>query len=56
MTYGDGVCDVDINELLEFHKSHGKKATLTAVKMKQEKGDLDITKDMAVRSFQTENA
>ena len=33
MTYGDGVCDVDINKLLEFHKSHGKIATLTAVKM-----------------------
>ena len=30
MTYGDGVCDVDINKLLAFHKSHGKIATLTA--------------------------
>jgi glucose-1-phosphate cytidylyltransferase len=37
MTYGDGVCDVDINKLLDFHKSHGKIATLTAVKMAQEK-------------------
>ena len=42
MTYGDGVCDVDINKLLEFHKSHGKKATLTAVKLKQDKGILNI--------------
>ena len=56
MTYGDGVCDVDINKLLEFHKTHGKKATLTAVKMKQEKGVLEITKDMAVRSFREKNA
>ena len=24
MTYGDGVCDVDINKLLAFHQSHGK--------------------------------
>ena len=55
MTYGDGVCDVDMNKLLEFHKHHGKKATLTAVKMKQEKGVLDITKDMAVRSFREKN-
>lgn len=55
MTYGDGVCDVDINKLLEFHKSHGKKATLTAVKMKQEKGVLDITKDQAVRAFREKN-
>lgn len=32
MTYGDGVCDIDIHRLLEFHKRHGKKATLTAVR------------------------
>lgn len=55
MTYGDGVCDVDINKLLEFHKSHGKKATLTAVKMAQEKGMLDISKDQAVKSFREKN-
>jgi glucose-1-phosphate cytidylyltransferase len=30
LSYGDGVSDVDINKLLEFHKSHGKLATLTA--------------------------
>ena len=56
MTYGDGVCDVDINKLLEFHKSHGKIATLTAVKMAQEKGVLDISGDNAVRSFREKNA
>lgn len=50
MTYGDGVCDVDINKLVEFHKSHGKTATLTAVKMAQEKGVLDIVEG-AVKSF-----
>lgn len=50
MTYGDGVCDVDIDKLLEFHKSHGKLATLTAVIMEQEKGVLDI-EDGAVKSF-----
>lgn len=42
MTYGDGVCDVDINKLLEFHKQHGKIATLTAVKVAQDKGILNI--------------
>jgi glucose-1-phosphate cytidylyltransferase len=31
MTYGDGVCDVNLTELLAFHKKHGKIATLTAV-------------------------
>jgi len=56
MTYGDGVCDVNINKLIEFHKSHGKKATLTAVKIAQDKGVLDITKDMAVRSFREKSS
>lgn len=51
MTYGDGVCDVDISKLVEFHKNHGKIATLTSVMMKQEKGVLDIGGDNAVRSF-----
>jgi len=51
MTYGDGVCDVDINKLLEFHKSHGKTATLTAVMLEQQKGVLDIGGDNAVKSF-----
>lgn len=32
LTYGDGVSNVDINELLKFHRSHGKLATLTAVR------------------------
>jgi len=32
VTYGDGLCNVDINELLKFHKSHGKIATLTTVR------------------------
>ena len=54
MTYGDGVCDVNINKLLEYHKSHGKIATLTAVNQKQEKGVLDI-EDGAVKSFREKN-
>lgn len=55
MTYGDGVCDVNINKLLEFHQSHGKKATLTAVKMAQEKGILDISEAGAVKAFREKN-
>ena len=51
MTYGDGVCDVDINKLLEFHQGHGKIATLTAVLQDQSKGVLDIGGDNAVKSF-----
>jgi glucose-1-phosphate cytidylyltransferase len=55
MTYGDGVCDVDINQLLQFHKSHGKIATLTAVKLAQDKGVLDISENNSVRSFREKN-
>ena len=55
MTYGDGVCDVDINKLVEFHKAQGKIATLTAVKMKQDKGVLDIVGN-TVQSFREKNA
>lgn len=51
LTYGDGVCDVNIRKLVEFHKSHGKLATLTAVKLQQSKGILDIGGDNAVRAF-----
>ncbi|MDD6655896.1 MAG: glucose-1-phosphate cytidylyltransferase [Lachnospiraceae bacterium] len=51
MTYGDGVCDVDINKLLEFHQEHGKIATLTAVFQDQTKGVLDIAGNNAVKSF-----
>ena len=51
MTYGDGVCDVDINRLLEFHEEHGKIATLTAVLQEQQKGVLDIDDDSTVKAF-----
>lgn len=51
MTYGDGVCDVDINKLIAFHHDHGKIATLTAVLQDQSKGVLDIGGDNAVKSF-----
>lgn len=51
MTYGDGVCDVNVSKLIEFHQSHGKLATLTAVKRGQEKGVLNIGGDNAVKSF-----
>ena len=55
MTYGDGVCDVDISELLKFHRSHGKRATLTSVRLEQQKGVLDIGGDNAVKSFREKN-
>ncbi len=56
MTYGDGVCDVDIHELEKYHLSHGKIATLTSVLLEQEKGVLDIGGDNAVHSFREKSA
>ena len=56
MTYGDGVCDVNIDQLVEFHKSHGKIATLTSVKLEQQKGVLQISGDNAVQAFREKNA
>ncbi len=49
-TYGDGVCDVDINRVLEFHKSHGKIATITAVRPPARFGGLVFEGDL-VREF-----
>ena len=51
MTYGDGVCDVNIQKLVEFHHAHGKLATLTTVMQKEQKGVLSISGDNTVRSF-----
>ncbi len=55
MTYGDGVCDVDIAKLVKFHKGHGKLATLTSVMQKQDKGILDIDENNSVKAFREKN-
>lgn len=46
LTYGDGLCDVDINALIDFHKAHGKMATITTVKPEGRFGVLDLRNDM----------
>ena len=51
LTYGDGVGDVDIPKLIEFHKRSGKKATLTAVQPHGRFGALDIISGDVVKSF-----
>lgn len=51
MTYGDGVCDVNISDLVKFHQAHGKIATLTSVMIEQQKGVLDIAYNNSVRAF-----
>lgn len=51
LTYGDGVADIDINELIKAHKSSDKKLTLTAVKPSGKFGALDISNDGSINSF-----
>ena len=55
LTYGDGVSDVNINELLEFHKSHRRLATLTAINAGQRFGVLEISDDNKIESFREKN-
>lgn len=55
LTYGDAVCDVPIDKLIEYHKANGRIATLTAVKMAQDKGVLDI-EGGSVKAFREKNA
>jgi glucose-1-phosphate cytidylyltransferase len=51
LTYGDGVADINIDELLKFHQSHGKMVTLTTVRPSARFGDLEFNGD-SVSSFQ----
>lgn len=46
LTYGDGVSNVDLNKLLEFHRRHGKIATVTAVRPPARFGRLDFDGDL----------
>ena len=50
-TYGDGVANVNITDVLEFHRSHGKLATVTAVRPSSRFGELIFEGDL-VNSFQ----
>jgi glucose-1-phosphate cytidylyltransferase len=51
LTYGDGVADINIKELVNFHKSHGKFATVTSIQPGGKFGSLDILKDNKVSRF-----
>ncbi len=48
LTWGDGVSDVNLRDLLNFHKSHGKLATLTAVRPPARFGHLNLDGDMII--------
>jgi len=51
LTYGDGVSDVNIKKLLEFHKSHGKMITMSSYNAGQRFGVLDIDENGKIREF-----
>lgn len=56
LTYGDGVADVDIEALVNFHKSHGKLATLTTVNVGQRFGVLGLGENGEVEEFREKSA
>ena len=51
LTYGDGVADVDINKIAEFHKSHGKLMTITSTPVLPRFGLMDITSEGLIAEF-----
>ncbi len=52
LTYGDAVADVNIKDLVEFHRKSGKKATITAVHPSARFGELELNEESEVISFQ----
>lgn len=50
LTWGDGVSDINLRDLLDFHRSHGKLATLTAVRPPARYGHLDLNENV-VKEF-----
>ena len=55
LTYGDGVSDVNLKDLYEFHKKQGGLLTMTCVHPKSRYGNLDILPNGKVRSFREKN-
>ncbi|MET3502346.1 MULTISPECIES: glucose-1-phosphate cytidylyltransferase [Mucilaginibacter] len=52
LTYGDGVADIDVNELVAFHESHGKLITLTSVQPEGRFGLINFDDSQKILSFQ----
>ena len=51
LTWGDGVSDVDLHKLLEFHRAHGKLCTMTAVRPPARFGHLELGEDGQITEF-----
>lgn len=48
LSYGDGVADIDVEALIQFHKSHGKMVTITAVRPSARFGELEINENQII--------
>ena len=48
LTYGDGLADINIDNLIDFHKNHGKMVTITGVRPQARFGELDVEADQVV--------
>ena len=51
LTYGDGVCDLNLKELVQFHKTHNKIATVTSIQLDARFGGMDVGAGGEVLSF-----
>lgn len=51
LTYGDGVSNINIKDLLEFHKKHGKIATLTSIQIPGRFGNIEMDMNGSINSF-----
>lgn len=52
LTYGDGVCDIDINNLVKFHKESGKICTMTAIQATSRFGVINMEQDGTINKFE----
>ncbi len=55
LTYGDGVSDININELVKYHKEHKKIATITAIQLESRFGVIDMNNENMIMSFKEKN-
>jgi glucose-1-phosphate cytidylyltransferase len=56
LTYGDGLCDVNINKLIEFHKGTGKICTMTAIQANSRFGVINMEESGAINGFEEKPA